>query len=344
LDKFNQPTKLPLLEFLSWQITDIYRLTQAEMLARYERGWRYRHQVEIPAGELAFIKQLALDQKSWLTNEFMDFKVNRHQIIHRILAGLNYEFLNECQAYFGGGTLISLDLGEYRTSNDIDFICAYGADYRKLRNTITECSPRILLRDNSIEISRFMADQYGVRMAIVTNGVTIKTEIIAEARFGLDLPRQPAWSPVKCLSISDCFTSKLLANADRYADGSVYSRDLIDLAFLRIEQPIPTLAIEKAEAAYGVIPALTTALSKFQENTDLRFRCYENLNISEGFRSQLIDGIDLLAIDLGLRKTTRTISELIEQSNPPKHSISLREGLANERKNPKQIEENVEID
>jgi hypothetical protein len=31
-----QPYKLPFLEFLGWQIADVYRLTQLEMLASYE--------------------------------------------------------------------------------------------------------------------------------------------------------------------------------------------------------------------------------------------------------------------------------------------------------------------
>ena len=305
-----QPSELPFLEFLGWQIADVYRLTQLEMLASYERGWRYRHITELPASELAFIKQLAIDRKSWLLSEFMDFEIGHHQLIHRVLENLNGEFLSECRAYVGGGTLISLDLGEYRTSNDIDFICSFGSDYRKLRNAISDRNPRILLKDNSdLKIERFIADQYGVRMAIVVDGIPIKTKIIAEARFELDLPRQLSWSPVECLSITDCFTSKLLANADRYADPSVHSRDLIDLAFLRNSQPIPPLAIEKAEAAYRVIPSLNAALIKFQADAALRFHCYENLAILEAFRSQLIDGLDLLAIDLGLAKTSRTISE-----------------------------------
>lgn len=312
-----QPPKLPFLEFLGWQIADVYRLTQLEMLTSYERGWRYRHIADLPASELAFIEQLAFDRKSWLLSEFMDFEIGHHQLIHRILEGFNCEFLSECRAYFGGGTLISLDLGEYRTSNDIDFICSLGSDYRKLRNTISDSpgerlcqrNPRILLKNNSdLEIERFTADQYGIRMAIVVDGIPIKTQIIA-ARFELDLPRQPIWSPVECLSITDCFTSKLLANADRYADPSVHSRDLIDLAFLRNSQPIPPLAIEKAEAAYRVIPSLNAALIKFQADAALIFHCYENLAILEAFRSQLIDGLDLLAIDLGLAKTSRTISE-----------------------------------
>jgi hypothetical protein len=34
------------------------------------------------------------------------------------------------------------------------------------------------------------------------------------------------------------------------------------------------------------------------------------LTISEAVRAQLIDGIDLLAIDRGLDRTSRTVSEL----------------------------------
>ncbi len=67
--------------------------------------------------------------------------------------------------------------------------------------------------------------------------------------------------------------------------------------------------IEKAEAAYRVMMPLKAALTKFQADADLRFHCYENLTISEVYRSKLIDGIDLLSIDLGLGKTIRTIGE-----------------------------------
>jgi hypothetical protein len=284
-----QPQQLPFLEFLGWQIEDVYRLTQLEMLASYERGWRYRHITHLPASELAFIEQLVFAHQSWLSSEFMNFQLAHHQLIQRVLENLNSDFLSECRAYFGGGTLLALDLGEYRISNDIDFICAVGNDYRKLRNAISDRTPRILLQDNSpIEIERYTADQYGLRMAMIVDGVPIKTEIIAEARFDLEPPRQPSWSPVACLSTIDCFISKLLANADRYADRSVHSRDLIDLAFLRNTQFIPKIAIEKAEAADRVILPLTAAVTEFQSNADLRFRCYENLSISPKDRSQLI--------------------------------------------------------
>ncbi len=305
-----QPLKLPFLEFLGWQIADVYSLSQPEMLANYERGWRYRNLINPTASELAFIKQLVFTHQSWLFSEFMEFQIGHHQRICRVLENLNHEFLSTCHAYFGGGTLLALDLGEYRTSNDIDFICAVGADYRQLRNTLGSHSPQMLLQPNSeLKIDRFTTDQYGIRMSILVDDIPIKTEIIAEARFTLDAPRKPSWSPVDCLSITDCFTSKLLANADRYSDPSVHARGLIDLAFLRNQQPIPALAIEKAEAAYNVMASLRSALTRFQADPDLRFHCYQNLAIDQSFQAQLIDGVDLLAIDLGLAKTTRTINE-----------------------------------
>ncbi len=301
---FQQPTKLPFLEFIGWQTADVYKLSPPEMLANYERGWRYRNLANPSVSELAFIKQLVFTHNSWLSSEFMKFKIGHHQRIYRVLENFNREFLTACRAYFGGGTLLALDLGEYRTSNDIDFICAVGADYRKLRNTIGNQSPQMLLQPNSgLEIDRFTTDQYGIRMSIVVDSIPIKTEIIAEARFSLDDPRKPSWSPVECLSITDCFASKLLANADRYSDPSVHARDLIDLAFLRNQQPIPALAIKKAEAAYDVLAPLRSALTRFQADPALRSHCYNNLAIDQAFYSQLIDGVDLLAIDPNLQET-----------------------------------------
>jgi Nucleotidyl transferase AbiEii toxin, Type IV TA system len=144
-----QPLKLPFLEFLGWQIADVYRLSQEEMLASYERGWRYRHLANLPINELAFIKQLVIVHHFWLSSELMEFQIGHHQRIYRVLANLNHEFLSTCNAYFGGGTLLALDLGKYRTSNDIDFICAVGSDYRQLRNAIGNQNPQILLQPNS---------------------------------------------------------------------------------------------------------------------------------------------------------------------------------------------------
>jgi hypothetical protein len=71
-----QPSKLPFLEFLGWQVADVYRLTQLEMLASYERGWRYRHISNLPASELAFIKGLVSDLPSSINlSRFGEFEL-----------------------------------------------------------------------------------------------------------------------------------------------------------------------------------------------------------------------------------------------------------------------------
>lgn len=44
---------------------------------------------------------------------------------------------------------------------------------------------------------------------------------------------------------------KLLANADRRADESSFSRDLIDLAMMRADRKLLEAACAKAEGAYG---------------------------------------------------------------------------------------------
>lgn len=62
------PQKLSFLESICWQTENVYRFTPEEMLSRYERGWRYRNLFNNLEGEeLAFLKTLAIQYKSWLS-------------------------------------------------------------------------------------------------------------------------------------------------------------------------------------------------------------------------------------------------------------------------------------
>jgi hypothetical protein len=241
----------------------------------------------------------------------MTFRLEHHNKILTILESLDPEVLKKGSAYFGGGTLLALDFGEYRWSKDIDFISPVGSSgYKHLRTVIFEGGHKALFRDLSrIQIGRNTTDQYGIRMIVLVDGLPVKTEIIAEARFELDPPRVPKWSPVACLSLNDCFSSKLLSNSDRYMDDSVESRDLIDLAILRLQSPIPQEAIEKAEKAYEVMRPLTEAVKRFQERTYYRERCFSRLQIDEAQIPRIINGVDLLASDLGLTLTERVFKE-----------------------------------
>jgi hypothetical protein len=75
----------------------------------------------------------------------------------------------------------------------------------------------------------------------------------------------------------------------------------------RLNSPIPQAAIEKAESAYPVIEPLKKAISFFQNHPNYRDKCFTALRIAEP--SKIIDGIDLMAADFNLNKTTRTFSE-----------------------------------
>lgn len=241
----------------------------------------------------------------------MIFRLDHHNKILAILESLDSNLLKESNAYFGGGTLLALDFGEYRWSKDVDFVCSNpSSGYKYLRSVIFDCGYKALFCDHSrIEVGRSTTDQYAIRMLVMVDGEPIKTEIIAEPRFEVDPPRYPDWSPVPCLSLNDCFTSKLLANADRFEDRSIESRDLIDLAALRLRSPIPPEAIAKAENAYEVIRPLKAAIQGFQEREGYRERCFSGLRIEDVQIPRIMDGIDLLAGDFDLGSTVRAFRE-----------------------------------
>ncbi len=241
----------------------------------------------------------------------MTFQLNHHNRILTILNSLNSHLLEESKAYFGGGTLLTLDFGEYRWSKDIDFICPIASSgYKHLRTIIFDGGYQALFHDRTtINIQRGTTSQYGIRLLIIVENEPIKMEIIVEARFQIDPPRYPDWSPVACLSLDDCFTSKLLSNSDRYMDDSVEGRDLIDLAVLRLQSPIPQNAIEKAEKAYEVIRPLKEAIKRFQQREEYREKWFSSLQVNPQQIPRIIDGIDCLASDFDLPTTERTFKE-----------------------------------
>ncbi len=239
------------------------------------------------------------------------FNREHHQKILHILNALDPAIFHETGAYFGGGTFITLLYGEYRWSKDVDFICPVGPGYRRLREIVFENSlnPSVLFSSHaSLEFPRELtANQYGIRFLLVCNGTPIKFEIVAESRIQLEAPDSPEWLRVPCLSSIDRYAEKLLANADRWLDTSIASRDLIDLAVLRLNNEQSGKAIEKAENAYPVLDPLRKSLEKFQGSEKYRDKCFSALEITN--RSLIIDGVDLLAVDLGLPETERAHNE-----------------------------------
>lgn len=239
------------------------------------------------------------------------FRLDSHQKIHQILQSLDAGFLTESCTYFGGGTLLTLLYNEYRWSKDIDFLCSSKDGYRLLRTNLREKGHGAIFKDQqNIRFPRdIKIDRDKITFAVELDDLIVKFEIILEARIQLGSPTFHDWVNVPCLSFEDSCTEKLLANSDRWIDKAIESRDLIDLAILRNQAPIPFSSYEHAESAYPVTSELKSAIRYFQENNEYRQRCLNALQIANF--PTLIDGIDLLAADHDLPATVREDNETL---------------------------------
>lgn len=208
--------------------------------------------------------------------------------------------------------MLALAYGEYRLSRDIDFLCPYGSSFSQLRRSVFNHSYEALFNLDKCERISFprtiRTDRDGVRFAVQIEETVLKFEIIAEGRIQLDSPTQPEWSPISCLSVVDQVAEKLLANGDRWADRSVYSRDLIDLSILKQRTDFPDIALAKAEAAYPTVEPLKRSIQFFKAQPDYRLRCYERLQVESPFA--VINGLDALGVQFGLSPFKRQSSEI----------------------------------
>ena len=182
------------------------------------------------------------------------FRRQHHNDILYALRCLNGSLLFDAECYFGGGTAIVLSLDEYRESVDIDFLCASKEGSRKLRQALWGRSSLadLLLPGAGIKTLRDVrTDQYGIRTLIGVGDVSIKFEIVWEARIQFAGKIDDRFG-VPVLTRDCMYAEKLLANADRWADKAVLNRDILDLSMMisRWGQ-IPDGAWAIAEGAYG---------------------------------------------------------------------------------------------
>lgn len=180
------------------------------------------------------------------------FERPEHKNIGEVLHLIHRDVFARNRCWFGGGTAIVLKYGEYRVSEDVDFLCSDADGYRELRTAATQLGHRAFFPPPIEPAREFKIDQYGLRTAIRLNGQTIKFEIVREGRIVVhgEFDRDIG---VATLKTTDMFAEKLLANADRCQDRAVAYRDAIDLGILILNHgAIPGGAVAKAEAAYGV--------------------------------------------------------------------------------------------
>lgn len=180
------------------------------------------------------------------------FEREHHRRIAALLECLDANLLLQHRCLFGGGTAIALSHGEYRESVDIDFICSSVEGYRGLRERVDVRNLDWLFREPVTQYREPRIDQYGIRFAAGVDAVPVKIEITFEGRINLDDPiPEDRIGSIWTMGLTDLTATKLMANADRYADDAMASRDLIDLAMLCHGGEVDAAGVAKSRRAYG---------------------------------------------------------------------------------------------
>lgn len=213
--------------------------------------------------------------------EYSLFEREHHRRIAKALQLFDHDILHQTGLFFGGGTAIVLALGEYRLSNDIDFLCSSEDGYRFLRNAVNEHDLGVLTKIPLKLLREVRTDRYGIRTAIEVDGVAIRLEIVSEGRIELE-GELDVQLGVPVLSRTDMFAEKLLANADRGLDRAVMYRDLIDLAMMITHWgEIPQAALAKARKAYGKqIDVRLEQVSKLLADPVLLSSCLNSMSMN----------------------------------------------------------------
>ena len=229
------------------------------------------------------------------------FERPHHRDVALVLQSLDAPALSKRHCYFGGGTAMALRYGEYRESMDIDFVVSDLAGYRDLRQMLGNEHGFLPIAREGIEVElarEVRADQYGIRTQVRSGESTIKFEIMLEARIELAAPGEgDRVCGIQTLAPIDLAAEKLLANADRWADDSVFSRDLIDLAMMRADRRLLEAACVKAESAYGesVRSSLSQAVDGLEGRRGRLETCMAALSIDGVTRAQLWQAIRTVA-------------------------------------------------
>jgi len=221
------------------------------------------------------------------------FERPHHRDVALVLQSLEPQALADRHCYFGGGTAMALLHGEFRESVDIDFMVSDVNGYRELRQMMGGAAGlgAIVRTGIRLELARDVrTDQYGIRTHVRAGGSTIKFEIVLEARIELATPAQAdRICGVQALTALDLAAEKLLANADRWPDDAVHSRDLIDLAMQGAGKALLEKACAKAEAAYGtsVRRSLAQAVQALRNRPHRLETCMKALAMDSVTKAQL---------------------------------------------------------
>lgn len=220
----------------------------------------------------------------------MSFTLGHHKAISKALFNFNSKYLADNKILFGGGTRIALELGEYRESVDIDFICPDRSSYRAVREQVTNTTLGALVSNDFNYIREVRPDRDAVRTAIEVDGVKIKLEFVSFDNYQLKPASNTGLFPVPYLDQMSCFYTKLLANADRKL--SPPCKDIFDLLAMRKHWgAIPNEAVEHSATHYGlptIVNGLTLALNDIMARPDYYRTAASGMGITDSLASELL--------------------------------------------------------
>lgn len=180
-----------------------------------------------------------------------DYRYLHHQRIASLLEKFDANLLEEAHCYFGGGTAIAMQLGEFRLSNDVDFLCGSQDGFRLLRCALEGSTLGEILKFPVEHLRDVRVDRYAIRTALNVQGAAIKVELLAADDTSLECESISGF-PVPVLSRNDLYAQKLMAAADRGLSRAIKSRDIIDLSMMiHTWGDVPETAWDKAYKAYG---------------------------------------------------------------------------------------------
>lgn len=218
------------------------------------------------------------------------YSIKFHQIIESALNEFNADFFCANNIVFGGGTRIALELGEFRESVDIDFLCPNRDSYRAVREQVMNTTLGLLVKKDFTYVRDIRADRDAVRTIISHKGIKIKLEFVSFDNYDLKSCFDTTKFPVPFLDKTSCFYTKLLANADRKLV-SPY-KDILDIiAMYKAWGNIPNEAIKLAENRYGkkvIVPSLIESINALIKNEKEYEKVAKGLKMKEEWIQDII--------------------------------------------------------
>lgn len=219
------------------------------------------------------------------------YTLPHHKTIASALSNFNADFFCQNNIIFGGGTRIALELGEFRESIDIDFLCPNKESYRAVRSTVTNSSLGDLVKTEFEYVRDIRADRDGVRTIIKHQDTAIKLEFVSFDDYELSYEYQKDVFNVPFLDRLSCFYTKLLANSDRKLQPPF--KDIFDiLAMYKCWGSIPGKSIDLAGKHYGkrvVLSSLINALEDIKKNKPKYYQACKNVKMKGSWPEDLIE-------------------------------------------------------